>query len=169
MPSAGNWCAWECCLLYFEVVYRWIKGTISRTSFRRFIHIISIVPSAGGSLSVCVCVYLPYLVILICAYFANKILASKYCFCFEQAFLEMSLVFGLNIIFLFLLLPLFSLFSHPLSSPSFSFPIFSLLPLSLSPPSHSKQLTARCREKDGDLYCLRCFDNMESSICGACR
>ncbi|XP_019855906.1 PREDICTED: LIM and senescent cell antigen-like-containing domain protein 1 isoform X2 [Amphimedon queenslandica] len=33
----------------------------------------------------------------------------------------------------------------------------------------SKQLTARCREKDGDLYCLRCFDNMESSICGACR
>ena len=33
---------------------------------------------------VCMCVCLPYLVILICAYFANKILASKYCFCFEQ-------------------------------------------------------------------------------------
>lgn len=32
-----------------------------------------------------------------------------------------------------------------------------------------KQLTHRCRERDGDLYCLRCFDNLESAICGACR
>ena len=34
---------------------------------------------------------------------------------------------------------------------------------------NSKQLTHRCRERDGDLYCLRCFDNLESAICGACR
>lgn len=33
----------------------------------------------------------------------------------------------------------------------------------------SKQLTHKCRERDGDLYCLRCFDNLESAICGACR
>lgn len=32
-----------------------------------------------------------------------------------------------------------------------------------------KELTANCREKDSQLYCLRCFDNMESSICAACR
>ena len=34
---------------------------------------------------------------------------------------------------------------------------------------YSKQLTHKCRERDGDLYCLRCFDNLESAICGACR
>lgn len=33
----------------------------------------------------------------------------------------------------------------------------------------NKQLTSHCREKEGELYCLRCFDNMGSSICGACR
>ena len=32
-----------------------------------------------------------------------------------------------------------------------------------------KTLTAKCREKDGELYCLRCYDNMESAICAACR
>ena len=33
----------------------------------------------------------------------------------------------------------------------------------------SKQLDHRCKEREGELYCLRCYDNMVSAICGACR
>ena len=32
-----------------------------------------------------------------------------------------------------------------------------------------KPLTSKCREHDGELYCLRCYDSMESAICSACR
>ena len=57
----------------------------------------------------------------------------------------------------------------------FSVSLSLSLSLSLSPLnlhfsfSYRKELTANCREKDSQLYCLRCFDNMESSICAACR
>jgi hypothetical protein len=30
-------------------------------------------------------------------------------------------------------------------------------------------LTSKAREHMGDLYCLRCFDKLESTVCGACR
>ncbi|CAI8030510.1 LIM and senescent cell antigen-like-containing domain protein 2 [Geodia barretti] len=33
----------------------------------------------------------------------------------------------------------------------------------------NKQLDHRCKEREGELYCLRCYDNMVSAICGACR
>ena len=50
--------------------------------------------------------------------------------------------------------------SHPLSLPP-------SLPPSLQP--RRKQLDHKCKEREGELYCLRCYDNMVSSICGACR
>jgi len=41
--------------------------------------------------------------------------------------------------------------------------------IEIFPLAHRKVLTSKCREKEGELYCLRCFDSMESSICSACR
>ncbi|EUB60965.1 LIM domain-containing protein unc-97 [Echinococcus granulosus] len=35
--------------------------------------------------------------------------------------------------------------------------------------SCGSELSSDAREKDGDLYCLRCFDKMGIPICGACR
>ncbi|XP_065194282.1 LIM and senescent cell antigen-like-containing domain protein 1 [Sycon ciliatum] len=33
----------------------------------------------------------------------------------------------------------------------------------------AKPLTAQCKIRDDELYCLRCYDKLESAICGACR
>ena len=34
---------------------------------------------------------------------------------------------------------------------------------------HRVELNTEAREKDGELYCLRCHDKMGIPICGACR
>ena len=84
------------------------------------------------------CVCLPYLVILICAYFANKILASKYCFCFEKILSVFEDVSDIWFKYYFSLPPALPLpLSLPLLSSSilslFFFPNFhSSTPLSLS-------------------------------------